>query len=273
MRILLTGASSYVGAKFYQDLKGHHVVGTFYSNPFFPELHRLDITKRDDVLALAAHVRPEVIIHVAANASSNWCDQHPDMASMINAEGTKNIVDAAKAVHARLIYISSFAAIAPTTLYGRTKRMGEELVKNSTDYVILRPSLIVGYSPNTHNDRPFNRILQNITNGTKAEYDTSWRFQPTWLTHLSDVVQICLEGRIHNETIPVSVPEITSRYELARDILSHFTIIATPVNNRDTSPVFEENLSKLAQLSLPSCTYQAMIEGIVKDIREQVLRK
>ena len=83
---------------------------------------------------------------------------------------------------AKVIFMSSFGAINPEDVYGETKFHSEEYVKNTkAGWIVLRPSLIIGYSPNTINDRPFNRILKNLDTKTDAIYDTSWKFQPTYI--------------------------------------------------------------------------------------------
>ena len=163
-RILITGANGYLGARLYSDLKKNFdVIGTYYKNKLFPEFIKLDVTKPAEVLDVVEKAKPTIIVHVAANPSATWCEANPAIAKKINANGTKNIVNAANKVNAKVIYISSFAAINPDTIYGKTKLAGEKAVKKTTaGFIILRPSLIIGFSPNTANDRPFNRLLKNI---------------------------------------------------------------------------------------------------------------
>ncbi len=270
MKILITGASSYVGAKIYADLKHKfEVVGTYNSNKLFNELLQLDITRRDDVASVVSETNPDYIIHVAANANGGWCDKNKDLAKCINANGTENVVEAANTVNAKLIYISSFAAINPTTFYGETKLAGETFVKKTiAGFNILRPSLIEGYSPNTKNDRPFNRLLKNLLEKTPAIYDSSWKFQPTYLKHISETIAKVIESDILNEIIPIAVPELKSRFDLAKDILSPFGIEVRGEAKDSQSPIFSEDLSKLKELNLPQYTYPEMIESIVKEIRD-----
>ncbi len=203
MKILITGASSYVGASIYSKLKEiHSVIGTFHSNRLFPELEFLDITDRESVNNFILTKKPNLIIHVAANASGGWCEKNPKLAIAINQEGTKNIVDSANLLGSRVIFISSFAVINTDSVYGRTKIESEQYVKTVRGgYIILRPSLIMGLSPNTKNDRPFNRLLKNISDGLPVNYDTSWKFQPTWLNHIVEVIEKIIELNINNTLI------------------------------------------------------------------------
>ena len=269
MKILITGASSYVGASIYSTLKEKYsVTGTYNSHKLFPELELLDITDNGRVMKKVSAKKPDVIIHAAANASGGWGEKNPELAVAINQQGTRHIVDSANAIDSKVIFISSFAVADTASLYGRTKIASEQYVKEvEAGYVILRPSLIIGLSPNTTNDRPFNRMLRNITEGTPAVYDTSWKFQPTWLRHLDGVILGILEQEIINKTIPVSVPELKTRYEIANDLPPKFGIKAKPENKHDDTPTFSEKLNKLKELKLPQYSYIQMIAGIITEIK------
>jgi len=269
MKLLITGASSYVGAKIYTDLKKKFdVVGTYHTNKLFPELEYLDIRNKIDVENFIQKTRPNIIVHVAANPSGSWCEQNPEQAVAINQEGTKNIAEAANKLNAKVIFISSLAIANTENLYGRTKFEGENFIKKiKAGYVILRPSLIIGFSPNTTNDKPFNRLLKNITEQTPAIYDTSWKFQPTWLKHISEVIEIIIERNIINEIIPICVPEIKTKFDIAKDVLSEFNIEVIPEDKKKFTPNFSDDLKKLKELKLPFYTYNQMVKGIKEEIK------
>jgi len=275
MKVLITGASSYVGAGIYSYLKGRFgVFGTYFSNKLFPELVKMDITDNSSVKKITKEIKPEVIVHVAANPSTRWCEEHKQEATLLNENGVKNIVGNANSIGSKVIFISSFAAIKPTTFYGKTKLAGEKIVKETNSgWAILRPSLIIGYSPNTTNDRPFNKILKNIVEGTPAIYDVSWKFQPSWLDHISEVIEQIIAREIYGATIPVMIPELKTRFDLANDILSKFGIKVEPVDKKDESPVYEQKVDKLLELDLPTHTYEEMINKIASDIREKVIKQ
>jgi len=274
MNILITGASSYVGARLYSDLKKkYEVTGTYHSNKLFPELELLDIGDKKGVESLIKKVHPEIIIHVAANASGSWCEKNPDLAIKVNETGTKNIVDSANQIKAKVIYISSFEHANTKTLYGRTKEAGEKYVKEvKAGYIILRPYFIIGLSPNTMNDRPFNHLLKNITQHTPAIYDATWKFYPTWLKHIEEVIEKIIEKRIINETIPISVPETKTRFDIAKDLLSDLNIDVKPEYPANVAPLISEDLTKLSELGLPQYKYDEIILGIKKEIKEYLTR-
>lgn len=271
-KILVIGASSYVGARIYFDLKSKFdVVGTYSSSQLSKNLSHLDITSNEEVQKVIGDYKPTVIIHVANNASAKWCEANPEKAVLLNQTASQFIVDSANKVGAMLIYISTMGAIKPSNLYGRTKLKSEEIVKTTKNgYMILRPSLILGYSPNTTNDRPFNRLLKNLDEGTPAVYDTSWTFQPTYIKHVSEVIEACINKQILNRSIVIAVPEMKSRYDTAKDILTPFGIKVTPIDAKDsTFEIFEDDLSELNELDLPKYSYQEMITAIVDELKNR----
>lgn len=276
MKILIIGASSYVGARIYFDLyKEFDVVGTYNSSQLSKSFIKLDITDNVDVETVLEREKPDYIIDIAASANSRWCESNPNEAVLLNEKSTQYIVDVANKINSKIIYISSFAAFNPDNIYGKTKYNSEQIVKKTkSGWVILRPSLILGFSPNTENDRPFNRLLKNLDEGTPAEYDTSWKFQPTYLGHLSEVISEIIKKNIQNQLIPVAVEDLKSRYDTANDILSPFGVKVTPIDNHDTAHFSEKkDLSLLKKLGLPTYTYSQMIEKIIFETRDRELFK
>jgi dTDP-4-dehydrorhamnose reductase len=271
MKILIIGANSHLGARLQFDLASkHEVVGTYHSEPLSDKQIKLDITDKEQVNSVIESVKPEVIIDVAANASPKWCDENPEEAKRINQDATSCIVEASKRIGSKIIYISSYVVMKPTILYARTKLESEKIIQESgVEHVIIRPSLIIGYSPNTTNDRPFNRLLKNLDEGTPAEYDTSWKFQPTYVGHISEVIEAVLAKNIKNVIIPVAVPEFKSRFDLANDILSKFSIKVKALDIGDKSTPIVGDLSVLKKLGLPEYTYKEMIAKIVAEIKNR----
>ncbi|MEI6498531.1 MAG: sugar nucleotide-binding protein [bacterium] len=268
-KILITGASGYVGARIYADLKrDFDVVGTYNKTKLFPKLIQLDITDEVAVIKKISEIKPEWIIHIAADPSPVSCESDPEKAIELNEGGTKNVVEIANKIGAKVIYVSSVAAMTNVDLYGKTKLQGEKFVENvEAGRVILRPSLIVGFSPNTTNDRSFNRFLKSITANAPAVYDTSWKFQPSYLGHISEVISQIIKRNITGEIIPITVLHLTTRYDLAKDILSPFGIKVLSKDAEDTTPVVEFDGAELKKLDLPVCTYDEMIIKIVAETK------
>ena len=274
MKILISGASGYIGARIFKDLYGcYNVKGTFLKNRLFPELLQLDITDRKAVLETIFDIKPDLVVHAAAIPRRKLCENDPLKAIETNVNGTKNVLEAANANNARIIYISTLGAIEPITLYGKTKHLGEEIVKKAEiGYNILRLSVSFGYSPNTYNNRPFNRILKTLIEGKPIYYDNSWKFPPTYLGIVSDTILFLLKKKINNRTIAIAIPELKSKFEIASDILKPFGIDIKPKDE----DVIERRIEKIPESNdkdFPNCSYQEMIQKIINEIKDNDLAK
>ena len=273
MKILLTGASSYVGARLFLDLsKKLEVVGTYHGNKLSEKLIHLNITDSEEIKKVIDEQKPEIIIHAASNANARWCEANPKLAIALNQEPTRNIVESANSFNAKVIFISSYAATMPNNIYGKTKYQSEKYVEQTKKgFIIIRPSLLLGFSANTINDRPFNRILKNLDLKTEAIYDTSWKFQPSYLGHVSEIIAQVIERHILNETISVAVPEIKTRYDIAKDILGAFDIEVKSIDKKDTTNVIVDDLKALRILKLPQYSYEKIISKIIDEIKHREL--
>jgi FlaA1/EpsC-like NDP-sugar epimerase len=76
--------------------------------------------------------RPDVVFHAAALKHLPMLEQYPDEAWKTNVVGTMNVLDAARASGVdKLINISTDKAANPTSVLGRSKRIGERLIAHA----------------------------------------------------------------------------------------------------------------------------------------------
>jgi len=121
----------------------------------------LDITDRASVKAMVDAVRPEIIINAAAYTAVDKAETDAGAAHAINAMAVGLLADAASAVGARLVHVSTdyvFDGTSgipyapdvkpnPLSVYGLTKFEGERLVGNAA--LIVRTAWV--YAPNGGN--------------------------------------------------------------------------------------------------------------------------
>ena len=155
-RILVTGVSGVLGSTLARTLGDRFDLrGTFYRHPVAlpqTEAIQLDVTDSRDVLARIQAIRPEVVIHCAAETRVDWCEENGEQAQAVNVAGTRNLVEAAERNGAQFVYISTDAVFngaggpyaedavaSPQNVYGRTKLDGEAVVQeHASRYLILR---------------------------------------------------------------------------------------------------------------------------------------
>ena len=102
----------------------------------------LDIADAAAVRAAVESVRPAVLINAAAHTQVDLAESEPDAAFRVNADGPRHLAQAAAAVGARMVQVSTDfvftgdrprpydvdAATGPVNVYGRSKLAGEEAV-------------------------------------------------------------------------------------------------------------------------------------------------
>lgn len=224
LKILITGASGYVGSRIYKDLKdaGFDVVGTFNNTTLFEELIKADLTDSQQVKDLIAEVKPQVIVHTAADAHTNTCEQNPDFAQKLNVEGTRYLVDEAKLHAIRFIHLSTFACFNEnaSSVYAKTKIQAEKMVEKLENYVIIRLSMVVGLSPNQVSKNFYNDLLQAYKANVPFEADSSWQFEMSYLGNVLKLIkQIINMPEVKQVMVPYADEGITSKYNIAKDLL------------------------------------------------------
>ncbi|NOJ73718.1 dTDP-4-dehydrorhamnose reductase [Paenibacillus alvei] len=157
MKVLVTGAKGQLGADVVRlfSEKGHDVIGMGRD--------QLDITDIKICNNIIMELRPEAIIHCAAYTAVDNAETDQDGAYLVNAIGTRNITIAAEKIKAKMCYISTdyvFDGVStspyyeydntnPLTVYGKSKRAGEQLVQTlCSKWFIVRTSWVYGASGN-----------------------------------------------------------------------------------------------------------------------------
>ena len=131
MTVLVTGAGGQLGRAALREL-GANGIGLRHTD--------LDVTDAAAVLAAAEHHQPTLILHAAAWTDVDGAETNRDGAYRANVLANRHVAEAAKAVGARLVTLSTdfvFAghkrepyvesdATGPISYYGETKLLGEQ---------------------------------------------------------------------------------------------------------------------------------------------------
>lgn len=187
LKVFVTGVGGQLGHDVVNNLtaRGHEAVGSdiqatyagiqdnsaVVSAPYV----QLDITDREAVQRTIEAIHPDAIIHCAAwtNVDGAEDPEKKDIVHRINAEGTQNIADAAKAVDAKMLYLSTDYVFdgqgerpwepddkcyAPLNVYGQSKLDGELAVANTLEkYFIVRIAWVFGL-----NGKNFIKTMINV---------------------------------------------------------------------------------------------------------------
>ena len=154
MKVLLTGAGGQVGREVLRlgPAVGAEVVGLDRTG--------LDVTDRGAGLAAARRVRPDAVVNAAAYTAVERAEGEPERAFAVNRDGARNVAEAAEAVGAALVHLSTDYVFdgqkgapyapdderAPLNVYGASKAAGEDAVRSATaGAVVLRAAWV--FSP------------------------------------------------------------------------------------------------------------------------------
>lgn len=91
--------------------------------PLQPAL--IDVSRGRDIWRVVRHARPRVVYHAAAYKHVTMTERAPAAAAEVNVIGTIETVEAASAVGARFVLVSTDKAAAPQSVMGATKRAAE----------------------------------------------------------------------------------------------------------------------------------------------------
>ena len=144
--ILATGSNGLLGKELQQCW-----------DPDFPVLWStrtdMDIADPASVWSFLMEARPRTILHLAAWTDVAGAETNRTACWKVNVEGTRNLVQAAKFIGSRIIYVSTdyvfdgergsyepTDAPNPLNYYALTKLMGEGLVSTASSSLIVRTS-------------------------------------------------------------------------------------------------------------------------------------
>jgi dTDP-4-dehydrorhamnose reductase len=163
VRILITGASGFIGSHLGKRLaERHDVLGIVFRAARTPSFRCVstDLTDERAVAETLRNFAPQVIVHAAAMSRVIECEDRPDDATAINVTATARLVRWAERLDAKLVFISSDQVFSgrkggrresdvpdPVSRYGRTKLEAERYVlASSARSLVVRANSVVGPS-------------------------------------------------------------------------------------------------------------------------------
>jgi dTDP-4-dehydrorhamnose reductase len=203
---LITGAAGMVGTDLQEAL-------AIRGEDFLPLTRSdLDITDSRAVTAAAVEARPSIIVNCAGYTRVDAAESNERLANAINGSSVELLAQAANAVDALLVHISSdFVfdgrsqrpydindATAPLSIYGRSKLLGEHAATHARKHVIVRTSWLFGVNGANFVEAIRNQI-QKGTNPIRVVNDQ--RGRPTYTRHLAEAIiriaNLDARGMIH----------------------------------------------------------------------------
>jgi len=187
MKVFVTGVGGQLGHDVVNELisRGYDTVGSDIQDMYSGVLDgtavvsapyvQLDITNAGAVRTTIEAIHPDAIIHCAAWTAVDAAEDEDkqELVHRINAEGTRYIAEAAKAIDAKMVYISTDYVFdgkgtrpwepddkcyAPLNIYGQSKLDGELAVSSTLEkFFIVRIAWVFGL-----NGKNFIKTMINV---------------------------------------------------------------------------------------------------------------
>ena len=144
-RVLLTGGNGFIGTRFRE---AHHHNFEILAT----DVQELNILEKDKILDAFRLYKPDYVIHAAAIALTDFCNENPEKCHAINVGGAVNIAEACRETGARMIFLSTEQVFngnpeqgpyketdtpVPDTMYGKNKLEAEGKIKAILDDLII----------------------------------------------------------------------------------------------------------------------------------------
>lgn len=283
--ILITGGNGQLGTELRKLLDEQQV--TYVST----DSSEMDITDAKQTRQVIEELKPEVIYHCAAYTAVDKAEEESKaLDELINIDGTRNVAEAAKAVGATLVYISTDYVFdgakkehtykesdtpAPLNEYGRTKLLGEQAVAAIMDnYYIIRTSWVFGNYGNN-----FVFTMQRLAKSHSKLTVVNDQFgRPTWTRTLAEFMTFVVQKQAPFGIYHLSNEGSCSWYEFAKEILKDTTVEVAPVTSAEypqkaRRPQYSVmDLSKAEALGFVIPTWQTALSEMLSESKADVAK-
>lgn len=236
--IVVTGASGLLGASVLlhaRDL-GHEVAGLCHSHPLQvpgTSMHCVDLTDFAAARTILLGLKPQTIIHCAAATKVDWCEDHHHETEMINIRASANLVETARDLNAKFVYISTDAVFdgrqgnysetdgpSPINVYGHSKLSAErEVFKRYASALIARINI---YGWNAQNKTSLAEwFLRGLESQEQVPGFTDVTFCPMLVNDLAEALFKMLDRQLCGIYHVVGSERI-SKYEFGRRLATAF---------------------------------------------------
>jgi dTDP-4-dehydrorhamnose reductase len=229
--ILITGASGQLGSEI-RERSARYSGYTFV----FTDTGELDITDAGATAAFITDLAPSWIINCAAYTAVDRAEEEEELATLINATGVENIVNALAGSDCRLIHISTDYIFdgnspvpyledhlpSPASAYGRSKLAGEKAAMRWPRTMTIRTSWL--YS--SYGNNFIKTILHKAGSSQNIDVVFDQAGSPTYAADLAAAILEIISGVIQNRHLFVpgifnySDEGVCSWFDIASEIVA-----------------------------------------------------
>jgi len=201
---------------------------------------QIDVRNVDSIEKIVTKTNPDIIINCAALTNVDELESNPDAAYAVNAHGAKNTAIIAHKKKIKLIHISTDSVFdgekgfyseedvpQPVNIYGKSKKLGEDLVRETIDnHLIVRTNF---YGHNKDGKFLFDWILQNLRKEQPITAFHDVIFNPLEVRNLANIIIELMSKKIFG-IIHIASNEIMNKYEFAANIANALNLRSDLIN-------------------------------------------
>jgi dTDP-4-dehydrorhamnose reductase len=238
--VVITGGGGMLAQEFDRALRERGV------QPFMARRADCDITDRAQVSKLFQARRPTLLLNCAAHTGVDQCEDEPERANAINGDGPGYLAELSREYHSKLVHFSTDFVFSgqndrpyrpedtpgPLSIYGKSKLLGEERVKNVTplSWLTVRTSWLFG----RHGNCFPKVIVDRASSGHVLKVVNDQIGCPTYAADLASAVLELLD-RGAQGIWHITNASATSWYDFAKSIVEEFGISAAEVKPISTA--------------------------------------
>jgi dTDP-4-dehydrorhamnose reductase len=264
-RILITGSNGMLGQRaveFYSSNENVELLATSVEDKSVinsVEYRQCDIKSRECIKKLIYDYCPDFIVHTAAFTNVDLSEKLREDAWRINVKGVEYIAEAARAIDAQIIHISTDYIFDgnngpyyendipnPIGYYGRTKLASENALRISgTLFTILRTNVLYGIARDSRPD--FVRwVVNSLSKKEKIRIVKDQINNPTFIDDLVQAINKVIDFR-KTGVYHIGGKEFLSRFEFTKRIAEFFNLDKNLI-----IPITTEELNQPARRPLNS---------------------
>ena len=267
-KILITGAEGQLGKALQISLSDKFKLLPTSRKPTQKAIknrnvHKLDITVKEDIAAVIASFNPDIIINCAAYTDVDGSEKDKDLAHKVNVSGLQNLIQLSEK-ETFFIQISSDYVFDgnngpyteddhtfPVNYYGKTKLEAENMLRGMRRrFLIFRPNVLYGEDIFSKGNF-FAWVYKSLLNGKSISVVTDQISNPVYVQNFVNAIFKCIimncEGIYH-----FGSDDYISRYEFARNIAQIFNFELSLVEPIETKILAQKVKSYIAKRPINS---------------------
>ncbi len=245
-KVLVTGAAGMLGsaiAKYMVAKNDFKITGTGRKdiNPSFDYI-KANLLNDNEIDSLLELVKPEIIVHCAANVNINYCELHKAATYKLHVEVSKKIASY-NPEKCKVIYISTDSvfngakgnysltdAPEPLNYYAATKLASEQAIINENKNSVVIRTNIYGFNQFAPGNSLFEWLYKNLNANQPVTGYSDIYFNPLYIGQLAVVVTKFSQADVTG-IFNAGCKEFLSKYDFALLIAQAFSFDTSLVEN------------------------------------------